>query len=352
MSPLSLGKKTESAGMVASDGGMVRTKGVQVSCPCGAVNAFDSPVTIKISAEDPSKYYGLIFQKGLQNDVIFGAPIINLQPNGQQFQKPVTVTANLYLGKKNCTDKFIILHGTKAANEELFWRDISHNSTINLNKGVVKVEVNHFSLIAVLRLLKTTWILSKDILSRLNLSSFNYTLTVLFKENHPHSRDGELALVFMSQDTYHEDYYREHEDSALMQVKLNGFEELCSKDGRKGRNIYNKENLDVLVSLGKDTDYQLASARQKELLVTVDSPVWWSTGHVVKLPLRSEKEVRILCGKISVHGQYGHASEYHFCQQGELNVSLRGKRYFVTEEVTNNGQSYNVYLMSICLFGR
>ena len=290
------------------------------ACPPGAINVSDSPVKMKITVDDPFKHYGLIVQKGLQNDVIFGAPIINLQPNGQLFQKLVSVTVKLDVWKKNCTDKIIILHGTKAGGGEIFWQDISHSSRINLQKGELKVEVNHFSFIAVLRLLKTTWILTKDILARLNLSAFNYTLTILFKENRPHSRSGELAFAFMSQDIYNEDFYREHDDSALMQLKLNGFEELCSKNGGKSQSVYNNENLDVSVSLGDHPDYQLANARHKELRVTVDSAVWWSTGHVVKLPLQSDKEVRILCGKISVRGQYGHASEYHFSQNGKLNI--------------------------------
>ena len=41
--------------------------------PPGAV-VFDVPVSI--SLEDHTKYYGLIVQNNLQNDVRFGAPVI------------------------------------------------------------------------------------------------------------------------------------------------------------------------------------------------------------------------------------------------------------------------------------
>ena len=307
----------ESVGIVTSKGGMVVAKGVQVTCPPGAINTSESPLTIKITVEEPSKHYGLIVRKGLQNDVAFGAPIIDLQPNGQLFQKPVIVRTKLDAGEANCTIKFIILHGTKAENGKVIWQDVSHNSKFDEEKSEVRVEIDRFSLIAVLRLLRSTLILTKDIVSRFNLLSFNYTLTVLFKANHPHSRYGELALVFMSQDICHEEYYREHDNSALMQLKRDRFQELCSKDGRGSNNIYNKENLDVFVHLGED--YQLADTLQDgSLAVSVDSPVWWSTGLVIKLPLQGSGEVRILCGRIRVHGQYGHASEYHFCEKGEL----------------------------------
>lgn len=307
----------ESVGIVTSKGGEIVAKGVQVECPPGAINTSDSPVTIKISVEEPSKHYGLIVQNGLQNDVVFGAPIIHLQPDGQQFRKPVIVTAKLDGDKENCTNEFIILHGTKAENGEVIWQDVSHNSKINVEKSELKVAIDRFSLIVVLRLLKTTLILTKDIVSRFNLLSFNYTLTVFFKENPPHSRHGELALVFMSQDIHQEDYYREHDNSALIQLKRDGFQELCSNDRRGSNNICNNEKLEVFVHLGDD--YQLADTQQEGFLsVSVDSPVWWSTGHVVKLPLQGSGEVRILCGRVSVRGQHGHASECHFCEQGEL----------------------------------
>ena len=284
-------------------------------------------MTIKITVEEPCRHYGLIVRKRLQNDVVFGAPIIHLQPNGQLFRKPVIVRATLDAGEENCVNKFIILHGRKANNGEVVWQDVNRNSKIyqsqplvhsflhDVEKNELRVEIDHFSLIAVLRLLKTTLILTKDIVSRFNLLSFNYTLTVLFKENHPHSRHGELALVFMSQDIHHEEYYREHDNSALMQLRREGFLELCSRDARERNNIYNNENLEVFVDLGED--YQLADIPQEGFLpVSVNSPVWWSTGLVVKLPLQGNGEVRILCGRISVHGQYGHASEFHFCEQG------------------------------------
>ena len=275
-------------------------------------------MTIKITVEEPSKRYGLIVRKGLQNDVVFGAPIMHLQPSGQHFRKPVIITIKLDEGKENCTNEFIILHGIESGNGDVIWQDVSHNSEINAEKGELKVEIDQFSLIVVLnRLLTKTLILTKDIVSRFNLLSFNYTLTVLFKENSPCPSHGEIALVFMSQDIHQEDYYREHENSALVQLKHDGFLEVCSRDGRESNNVFNSENLKVFVHLGDG--YQLADSPPEGFLsVSVDSPVWWSTGQVVKLRLQGSKEIRILCGRINVHGQYGHDSEYFFCEQGEF----------------------------------
>ena len=61
-------------------------KGVKLTCPAGAV---DDPVTITLKLEEPYTYCGLIIHHGLENDIIFGAPIINCQPNGQMFKKHV-----------------------------------------------------------------------------------------------------------------------------------------------------------------------------------------------------------------------------------------------------------------------
>ena len=55
----------------------------------------------------------------------------------------------------------------------------------------------------------------------------------------------------------------------------------------------------------------------------MDSSVWWSTGHVVRLSLQaSGTDAKILCGRIVVEGQYGHVEEDHFCQQGEFHFAI------------------------------
>ncbi|KAJ7393460.1 hypothetical protein OS493_006438 [Desmophyllum pertusum] len=116
----------------------------------------------------------------------------------------------------------------------------------------------------------------------------------------------------MSQDSYQEPLYREHEDSALMQLKRDGFEELGSKVEQESGYIYNEENLTVSIQLGED--YKLVN-NQQERVVTVESPVWWSTGHVIRVPLQgSSADVKILCGRVTVHGQHGHVLEDHFSQ--------------------------------------
>ncbi|KAJ7315652.1 hypothetical protein OS493_038443 [Desmophyllum pertusum] len=133
-------------------------------------------------------------------------------------------------------------------------------------------------------------------------------MSVLFKED-----SFELALVFMSQDIFHEPYYVEHDASALVQLGIDGFGLVCSTDGPTDKRIYNNESLKVSVRLGQTTNCLAINIAVFD--VTVESHVWWNTGRVIMLPLRAINDVRILCGKISVQGQYGHNNESNFCEQ-------------------------------------
>ena len=294
----------------------------QLECPPGALEKWDEPLAIKITLEKPSKHYDMLVKNGLENDVIFIAPIMNLQPNGQTFQNPVIVTAKLAIDENTLENNILILHGTQTRGGKIVWEDITHESEIDLQKKEVKVQINNFSLLAaLLSVLRTpyyTAILAKDILNRVNWLGFNYTLSVLFKDNHPHSPLAELALVFMSQDIYHEQCYREHPSSVLMQLKGQGFEELCSIEKADSNRIYNNESLKVSVRLGED--YKLADGELEIDELTVDSSTWWSTGHVIKLPLKGVDGARILCGKISVEGQQGHTLRESFCELGKKNL--------------------------------
>lgn len=303
----------ESSGLVTSEGGSVNVNGVKLTCPPGAV---DDPVIIKLKLQEPQKYYGLILNHGLQNHLIFVAPIINCQPNGQTFKKHVTLTIALDLfEKENSSETLLVLHGTPTTEGRIFWDDVTRDSKLDLEKEELKLEIAQFSLIAVL--LRLAWVHTKEIVTRLNLTSFKYTLSVLFKSNHQHSPFEDLALMFMSQDIYQEQLYRVGDDSALVQLKNDGFEELASNVGQDSNYIYNKESLTISFQLGED--YKPANDKQQSITLTVDSSVWWSTGHVVKLPLQaSGADVKILCGRIVVRGQHGHVREDHFCQQGEF----------------------------------
>ena len=287
--------------------------GVKLTCPPGAV---DDPVNIKLNLEEPQKYSGLLLNHGLENDLIFVAPIINCQPNGQTFKKHVTLTIALDRTEKgSSTVALLVLHGTPSTDGRIFWEDVTRDSKFDLEKEELKVEIARFSLIAVL--LRLTWVHTKEIVTRLNVISFKYALCVLFKSNHQHSPFEDLALVFMSQDIYQEQFYRERDDSALVQLKNDDFEELSSNVGQESNYIYNKESLTVSFQLGED--YKPANDKQQSMTFTVDSSVWWSTGHVVKLPLQaSSADAKILCGRIVVRGQHGHIREDHFCQQGEF----------------------------------
>ena len=303
----------ECSGLVTSEGGSVSVNGVQLTCPAGAV---DNPVNIKLRLQEPRKYYGLILNHGLENDLIFVAPIINCQPNGQTFKKHITlITALDRYEKEISTEALLVLHGTPATDGRIFWTDVTRVSKFNLEKEQLKVEIAQFSLIGVL--LRLTQVRTKEIVTRLNLMPFKYTLLVLFKSNHHYSPFKDLALVFMSQDIYQEQFYRERDDSALVQLKRDGFEELACNVGQEINYIYNKESLTVSFQLGED--YKPANDKQQSITFTVDSSVWWSIGHVLKLPLQaSGADAKILCGRIVVRGQHGHVREDHFCQQGEF----------------------------------
>lgn len=306
----------ESVGIVTSKGGTLSVDGVHLTCPPGAV---DNPITIKMTLEDPLKYYGLITQKGLQNDVIFGAPVVGLQPIGQRFNQPVFVTAKLANNTvMNSSDPFLILHGTQARNGKISWENITHSSKYDSENEEIEIEIGGFSLVAIfLRL--TCQILPTIIVSRLNFLSFNYTLTVLFRDNYPHSPFGELALVFMSQDIYHQPVYREKDTSSLVQLKNEEFEQLCSIDGEEGNVIYNNESLKISTLLGKD--HKLVDREQQSMDVVVEPFVWWTTGHVEKIQLQGVGTgARILCGKICVRGQHGHTREDHFCERGKRTI--------------------------------
>ena len=285
---------------------------VKLVCPPGAV---DDPVSVKITLEDPSKHYGLIVQRDLENDVMFGTPIINLQPNGLVFKKSVTVTTKLKINDFK-RDDVLILHGTEARNGTITWYDITQNSTINETNAEVVIEIGHFSLItALVKLQKLTLILTKDIVYRFNFLPFNYMMSALVKKNSVHE---ELALLFVSQDVYNEQFYREYESSALVQLKAEGFRELRvrSIDRQGEQRVYNSESLQVSVCLGED--YKLADSKQGDVAFKVHSGVWWSTGEVFRRPLEWTQDVRILCGTITVQGSFGHSSERHFCEVGKL----------------------------------
>jgi len=255
------------------------------------------------------KYYGLIVQRGLENEIVFASPIVTLHPNGLLFQKPVTLTTKIKIDKGN--DGLLVLHGTEARDGNISWLDISQKSVTNATKKEVSIEIERFSLIW--NLWKLTQISTKEFVSRLNLSPFNYTMSVLFKTNSFDPHD-ELALVFMSQDIFHEPYYREHDASELVQLSKDGFKLLRSADGPTDKRIFNSESLQVSVRLGEG--YKLKKEEPSIREVIVESHVWWSTGLAVTIPVEAIGDVRILCGEIRVEGEHGHNSAYQFCEQG------------------------------------
>ena len=301
---------------VTCKGGVLVGESVKLICPPGAV---DNSLSVYVTLEEPSKYYGHLVRKDLENEVMFGAPIISLEPTGRFFKKPLTLISKLNM--KVNRDDVLILHGSKTGGEKITWQDVTGKSKMDEKNAVVVVKIEHFSVIAILYRLSRSTLLC-TIVTRLNVVAFNYTLSVLLKKNNPSSVKDELALLFVSKDVYHEQFYREDEaSSALMKLKKEGFKELHVelRSSREEKSIYNKETLQVDIRLGDD--YKLAERQQESASVIVHSYDWWHEGKVLRIPLEWIKDVRSLCGKVTVRGEYGHTSEKHFSEQGKLEQS-------------------------------
>ena len=299
---------------VTCKGGVLVGESVKLICPPGAV---DNSLSVYVTSEEPSKYYGHLVLKDLENEVMFGAPIISLEPTGRFFKKPLTLISKLNM--KVNRDDVLILHGSKTGGEKITWQDVTGKSKMDEKNAVVVVEIEHFSVIAILYRLSRSTLLC-TIVTRLNVVAFNYTLSVLLKKNNPSSVKDELALLFVSKEVYHEQFYREDEaSSALMKLKKEGFKELHVRSSQEEKSIYNKETLQIDIRLGDD--YKLADRQQESASVIVHSYDWWHEGKVLRIPLEWIKDVRSLCGKVTVRGEYGHTSEKHFSEQGKLEQS-------------------------------
>ena len=297
------------SGVITSEGGRVVGEGVKLVCPPGAV---ETPVTVTVTLEDPSKYCGLLVQNDLENDVTFCAPIINLQPNGHHFKRGVELTVRLK-EMISSFDEVVILHGKETCFGKIAWQDITKN-TIKSNErsDEVLILTDRFSIIAAF--IKRTLILTKDIACRLNFLGFSHSLLVLFNDK---SVPNQLAVVFVSEDVENEAFFQEDKTSVLVHLKEEGFREIFMRPvkGQDDKRIYNHEELKVSVFL--EDDYKCSSS---ELPVVVESSTWWSTGHAIKLPLQSTKQDKILCGRITVKGEYGNSNEKQFCELGQLEV--------------------------------
>ena len=288
---------------INSEGSKVVGEGVTLVVPPRAV---EKPVTISAAFEDPFRYYRLIVQKDLENDVAFAAPIIKLRPNGQVFKIPVKLTTKFTISDFKKTD-VTVLHGTEGS-AGICWEDVTH-SNIDEASEEVTTEVEHFSIQLVL--VRRTLIRLKSIGYWLTSLSFHYTLSVLIKKSDEESM---LNLVFMSQDVYNEEFYREHSDtSALVQLKRNGFKELHvpSIDDQHDKCVYNNENLQVSIRL--EEPYKLV----KDKLITVRSAVWWARGHVQEIKIDRIIDISAVRVEIKIHRESGHDCFMHFGESGE-----------------------------------
>ena len=292
-------------------------EGVRLRCPAGAV---ENPVSFSITLEHPSKYYGLLVQKDLEKDVLFGAPTINLRPDGFIFKKPVTLITKFEIQSWKFSD-VLILHGKEAGLGKITWEDITHSAKTDEASQEVIIELNHFSRIVVL--LRKTRIRAIDFASRLNLHAFHYRLLVLrrcssLSEKVLNEVEDELALLFVSEDVYHEQFYKLQKNSALVQLEKDEFVKLhvTRSETLERRRISNNENLKVDIHVGED--YKLVDGQQESTQFRVQASIWWNAGKVVRLSLKSKKDVRSLCGAITVQGEYGHISTWHFSEEGKL----------------------------------
>ena len=301
---------------------------VRLVCPSGAV---ETPVSVSITLEHPFKYYGLLVQKDLEKEATFGAPIINLRPNGCFFKKPVTLITKFEIQGWKCSD-VLILHGTEAGLGKITWEDITHSAKTDEASQEVIIELNHFSRIVVL--LRKTRIRAIDFASRLNLHAFHYRLLVLrrcssLSEKVRNEVEDELALLFVSEDVYHEQFYKLQKNSALVQLEKDEFVKLhvTRSETLERRRISNNENLTVDIHVGED--YKLVDGQQKSTQFRVQASIWWNAGKVVRLSLKSKKDVRSMYGAITVQGEYGHISTWHFSEEG-MTVSLHKHNTHVT----------------------
>ena len=294
--------------IITSEGGEVAGKGVKLVCPPGAVN---KPVTITLSLEDPAKHYGRIVEKDLENDVMIAAPVINLQPNGLLFKKPVTLITNFEMKDFNREDVFI-LEGTEDRDGKIVWKDITLDSKLSMlddKSAEVIIEMEHFTLYEIVKSKSL-----KEFATKLNLQGFNYTISALHNKNSMHEQ---LALLFVSQYVYHQQSYKENEASALVQLQNDGFTELHVRSTNvqeEEKRVYNNEKLHISIHL--EEDYNLDDSEQETVSITVNSHNWWNAGEVRTLRLKYTEDARILCGKIRIKREDGHTSERHFSETG------------------------------------
>lgn len=292
--------------IINSEGGKVVGEGVKLDVPPGAV---EKPVTISAAFEDPFSYYRLIVQKGLENDVVFAAPIIKLRPNGQVFKIPVKLTTKFTVSDFKKTDVIVLL-GTEGKNG-ISWEDVTRYSNIDEACQEVTTEMEHFT---------TRWVLVRTLIGLkhigywLTSTSFHYTLSVLMKKS---DKGGILNLVFLSQDVYNQEFYREHSDtSALVQLKRNGFKELhlTSIGSQHDKCVYNNEKLQVSIRL--EENYKLVGTA--ELQITVQSDVWWGRGHVKEMNLDRISDISVVRGTITIQTERGHGCSMHFGESGDV----------------------------------
>ena len=141
--------------------------------------------------------------------------------------------------------------------------------------------------------------------------------------------EDELALLFVSEDVYHEQFYKLQKNSALVQLEKDQFVKLhvTRSETLERRRISNNENLKVDIHVGED--YKLVDTQQQSRQFSVQASIWWKVGKVVRLSLKSKRDVRSLCGAITVQGEYGHISTWHFSEEG-MTVSLHKHNTHVT----------------------
>ena len=110
------------------------------------------------------------------------------------FKKPVTLTVKFEIGDFTWNN-IVILNGREERSRMITWEYDTPNSvatTLDKSNAEVQIEMEHFSLTAII--LTVVRFTQLHLLTRFNLMSFHYTLSVWLNDKSPKS--DELALLF------------------------------------------------------------------------------------------------------------------------------------------------------------
>ena len=285
---------------------------------CIAPFSIEDPTSVKVILEDPIAHYQQYLRTELTNNVVFGAPVIKLEPHGCAFAIPAKLSVTLDK-QKGEHENIVVLHGTIGERGKIHWDDVTEASVYNEPNHSIEVEISRFSHVEILFVRPLMQV--EHVVLKLNLWPIEYAVEVFVKDDVQHPGLTDLALVFTSKDDYLMEAYRKHDDCVIKKLQNKGFKELITTEiftsvGEKI--VYNTESLNVTINLGKD--FKWAPAQDAERRITVDSSVWRNTGYVVRYKLESNEDVRVTSGTVTVKGELGRSVMVSFEEEGKVCV--------------------------------